>query len=192
MLTERQTRLLSHLQANTDRFLTQIEIVTALRNNYPHGENFTAETFHDSVVRQMLTRDIRAINKSDDVDVVIISTNKGIKIADETEFDTYIRRQYEKVFRMLSLVRKQERKGRLNNQLRITADGSFHTVRAYAKMRKERKMKAVDVVDFVKKTDPRFDGSLLSKIENGVCEPTVAQEMALITLLIGEKENDTL
>jgi len=41
--------------------------------------------------------------------------------------------------------------------------------------RLEANLKGAEVVDVLKKLDSRFDKSLLSKIENGVCAPTPAQ-----------------
>lgn len=187
-LNERQKDLLRHLQANSNRFLTQIEIVVALKEYYRIDEISVDVPFHDSWSRHLLTKDIRTINNCDDADVVIISSNKGIKIANEDEFDKYIRNQYASVFRKLARVRKKERKGKLNNQLRMTASGDIDTVTVFGDMRKNRGLKAAEVVDYMKQIEPRFDGSLLSKIENGICLPTYQQEMAMMALYTSKEK----
>ena len=48
--------------------------------------------FHDSAERTMLTKDIRAINESFEVDKIILSTHKGIKIASSLKLEAiYVR-----------------------------------------------------------------------------------------------------
>lgn len=49
-------------------------------------------------------------------------------------------------------------------------------------VRLEAKIKAEEVTLELKKIDPRFDGSLLSKIENGLCMPTPQQLQAMSRL----------
>lgn len=191
MLTERQSALLSHLQVAVGGFLKQSEIVNALPQYYPYSENLGV--FHDSHARMMLTKDIQAINDSDEVDVIIIHSSKGIKIADEAEFDRYIAKQYASVFRRLARVRKKEAKGRRHGYMRITSDG-LEVVEAFPDWQERRKaagIKAVDVVEHVRKFEPRFDGSLLSKIENGVCLPTKKQEEAFNELYSRHTEVST-
>lgn len=178
MLTERQSALLNHLQAAEGGFLKQIEIVTALSEYYPYNANL--QGFHDSYARHRLTKDIREINADDSVDVIIISSEHGIKLANEFEFDRYIQRQYASVFRRLARVRKKEAKGRRHGYMRMTADG-LEVIESFPNWQERRRaagVKATDVVEYVRRFEPRFDGSLLSKIENGVCLPTKKQEDA--------------
>lgn len=184
MLTDRQQSLLNHLQAHTDRFLKLYDIVYALGNEYGYSENLTDPAqFLNSVARRRLTKDIQQINNCDSVDVIIVSsTSKGIKIANQEEFDRYINNEYRAVFRKLQRVRKKDRKGRKDGQLYILDSGAVAEVTPFAEMRKERGIKAVDVVSAMKRIDSRFDSSLLSKIENGLCLPTNEMAMALTAL----------
>lgn len=182
MLTERQIALLEHLQANCGRFLTQYEIAMALPQWYPVDAFMLDREFHDSRARLQLTFDIRAINASADVQQIIISSNKGVKLASAEEFEKYIAKQYAAVFRRLNRIRIKERKGRLDGQLALTGTGDTVTVSAFADYKTRRKnagLKAADVVDYMQRIDSRFDAPLLSKIENGICLPNAVQAEAL-------------
>ena len=183
MLTERQIALLEHLQANCGRFCTQYEIAMALPQCYPVDAFLTASEFHDSAVRLQITKDIRAINDSDDVQHVIISCREGIKLASREEFDSYIKNQYASVFRRLNRVRRKERKGKLDGQLVMVSGDETAVVSAfvpsYSQRRKDAGIKATELVEHLKLIDRRIDASLLSKIENGLCMPTKEMEAAM-------------
>lgn len=183
MLNERQTALLGHLQVAEGHYLMQAEIVSALPELYPYDPQMGG--FHDSAARLMLTNDIRKINDSDDVEVIIISGSRGVKIATAEEFEQYISSQYAAVFRRLARVRKKEKKGRNNGQMKMTVTVSPVAVNAfsgYKDMRKAAGLKAERVVEVIKALDPRFDAPLLSKIENGVCLPNERQRAAMLAL----------
>lgn len=191
MLTDRQQALLSYLQAHTDEWHRLFDIVYALGDIYGYSENLSDPAqFLNSVARRRLTKDIQQINNCDSVDVIIVSsTTKGIKIANQEEFDRYIANEYRAVFRKLQRVRKKDRKGRKAGQLYMLDSGAVAEVTPFAEMRKERGIKAVDVVTAMKRIDSRFDSSLLSKIENGLCLPTNEMAMALTALYTEERKN---
>ena len=83
-LNARQYAVYNLLKKHPDRYLTQIEIVYGLKEYY--DTSFYNDQFHDSKARHQLTNDIRAINSSDVIQKIIISTPKGIKIASSAEF----------------------------------------------------------------------------------------------------------
>jgi hypothetical protein len=165
------------------------DIVCALPDTYGYSENLKdTKQFHNSVARRRLTKDIQQINNCDSVDVIIISnTIKGVKIANAEEFDRYINNEYRAVFSKLQRVRKKDRKGRKDGQLYILDNGTVKEVTPFAEMRKEKGLKAVDVVTAMKRIDSRFDSSLLSKIENGLCLPTNEMAQALTALYNDKK-----
>ena len=193
MLNDRQQTLLNHLQVHKDEWLGLFDIVYALKDTYGYNENLSdPATFLNSVARRRLTKDIQAINDSDFVDVIIISnTAKGIKIANEEEFKKHIKKEYAAVFRKLYRIRKKEQKGRKAGQMYITESGAVAKATPFGTQlgiaRKEKGIKAADVVTEMKAIDSRFDGSLLSKIENGLCLPT--EEMAMALTVLYTKEN---
>lgn len=112
-LNGRQLDLYNFLEAMGDQWTPQKDIADALMWWYPlYDEN----KFHDSNARMLMTKDIQAINESNEVQKVIISGNRGIKIANREEFSRYIKRQYSSVFRRLKRIRAKERKGQLDGQ----------------------------------------------------------------------------
>lgn len=198
MLTDRQQQLLNYLQAHKNEWKRLFDIVYALSDEYGYSENLRdPATFLNSMARRRLTKDIQQLNASDDVDVIIISnTVKGIKIANEEEFDRQIKKEYAAVFRKLNRIRKKDRKGKKAGQLYISDNGTLAEVTPFEQkpygaylgaVRKEKGIKAQDVVSAMKSIDNRFDGSLLSKIENGLCLPTEEMAMAMTILYTQEK-----
>lgn len=117
-LTDRQTRLYEFLLEN-DSCITQKEIAQLL---YAYSFWDDDDNFHDSLERHQITDDIRALNESDEVDVLIMSTGQGIKIANETEAYIYLRSQYGSIFRRLSRIRKMQKKAMNDGQGVINFD----------------------------------------------------------------------
>ena len=199
MLTDRQQQLLNYLQVHKNEWKKLFDIVYALADEYGYSENLSdPAVFLNSIARRNLTKDIQTINDSDDVEVIIVSnTCKFIKIANEEEFENQIRKEYAAVFRKLYRIRKKDRKGRKAGQMYITDNGTLAEVAPFEQkpygtylgtIRKEKGIKASDVVTAMKTIDNRFDGSLLSKIENGLCLPTEEMAMALTILYTQERE----
>lgn len=115
-LNERQQALYDYLEKQGDQWTTQMNVAYALDDYYSTASFFGSKEFHDSKARQLMTKDIQAINDSEDIQKVVLSGVKGIKISTEQEFNKYIKRQYISVFKRLNRVRKKERKGSLNGQ----------------------------------------------------------------------------
>ena len=112
-LNERQWALYGFIEAMGDQWTCQKDIASALMWYYPL---FDETNFHDSQARQTMTVDIRAINDSDEIQKVIISSPRGIKLATEAEWKEYIKREYISAFKKLKRIRKKEKKGKLNGQ----------------------------------------------------------------------------
>ena len=88
-LNSRQFRLYDYLKSRGDQWTTQYQIVNDTKELYNYEEDgFTA--FHDSIARHQLTKDIRTINESDYLPKPILSSGRGVKIANSEEFDLYI------------------------------------------------------------------------------------------------------
>lgn len=128
-LTLRQWELYYFLLEQGDRWTHQIDVVYGLYDYY----NFTDsnDKFHDSGARHALTNDIRAINNSDEIQKVIISSGKGIKIANEAEWEMFIKSEYKSVFSKLKRVRRKERKGLLNGQKQLVFDSERDIIEAF-------------------------------------------------------------
>lgn len=179
-LTERQSALLTHLQTLEGGVSTQYEVACRLADFYPYSGSQAA--FHNSAARLSMTRDIRAINNDAEVNAIIISSGRGVKLATEEEFGKYISRQYAAVFRRLDRVRRKDAKAMANRQLKFLPSGETAVVLPFGEIRRERGLKASEVVARMKEVDARFDAPLLSRIENGVCLPTAEQAAALKVL----------
>ena len=117
-LNSRQFRLYNYLKFKGDEWTTQYEIVNDLSDLYNY-EEVDLIAFHDNPARMQLTKDIRAINASDYIPKPILSGSKGVKIANEHEFDLYISSNINAVLRRLKRLKKLADKGGQNGQYRL-------------------------------------------------------------------------
>lgn len=117
-LNSRQFRLYDYLKSKGDQWTTQFEIVNDLRDLYNYEEDDFV-TFHDNQARKQLTNDIRAINDSDYLPKPILSGSRGVKIANEKEFDLFIGSNINAVIRRLKRLKKLAQKGDKHNQFRL-------------------------------------------------------------------------
>ena len=114
-LTPRQWHLYEFLKQQTD-WVKQKHISSSLPE-YSVAEKDTP--FHDTMARLNITNDIRAIKNSDVIQKIIISSSKGVKIANEDDFGIYFDRKLKALKKQMKLLYKQLKKAQLNNQTRI-------------------------------------------------------------------------
>lgn len=127
-MNERQKALYEYLLDKGDDYTTQVDIARDLYKYYGNAECcLSPEDYHDTTERCFITDDCRAISVSPDCDKIIISNSKGVKIANEAEFDRYIKAQYKATLRKLSRIYKMAKKGNRHNQI----DFGGHTVEAF-------------------------------------------------------------
>lgn len=186
-LTPRQWRLYNFLK-DQDDWIKQCEIAWLLRNEYNY-EFDEANPFHDTNARANITDDIRAINKSNVIQKIILSSAKGVKLATEAEAEKYIKSRYAAIFRQLERARKIARKAGLDGQMRITFGGEREIVQAFtdSNAEGERWRNARRAASYTQKQAVaefqkyiHFDAPMLSKIENGVVLPTADQKAAFV------------
>lgn len=115
-LHNRHFRLYDYLKTKGDQWTTQYEIVCDLREFYGAID---CENFHDSQARHQLTKDIRTINESDYLPKPILSGGRGVKIANEQEFNIYIGSNINAAIRRLNRLKKLAEKGSKDNQYRL-------------------------------------------------------------------------
>jgi len=184
-LNPRQWALYNLLKNNPDKYFQQIEITMVLPEYY---YDYEAE-FHDSSVRLLITNDIRKINNSDVIQKIIISTRAGVKLANREEFEKYINGQFAAIWRKLARTRKKAKKGGLDGQFRFTFGNERNVVEAFTEdinrlksARLAAGLKLADVARELSATEKGIDVPLISKMENGCCQPTerVLLKMALI------------
>ena len=188
-LNPRQWAVYNLLKNNPDRYMTQFEICLQLHTYFPIA-GVCAQEFHDSAARMMLTMDIRAINKSETIQKVIISNRRGVKIANKEEFAQYINSEFAAIFRKLARTRQKAKKAGLDGQMRIVLGNERDTIEAFADSINRLKaarlnagLKLADVVRELRAAGEKgIDISLLSKMENGHCRPTESVLLKLTAL----------
>lgn len=124
-LNERQTLLYTYLLQKGDQWTTQENVAYDLSHCYNY---YWSENFHDTGCRHIMTNDIRAINDSDEIEKVIISSSKGIKLANEEEFAKYISKEYASVFQKLQRVRAKEKKGKAHYNVVFEENGETEVI----------------------------------------------------------------
>lgn len=113
---ERQDAVYGVLLRQGSEWISMREIAMKLDDFYP---DFAFLDFHNSAARRMITADIEAINSSHDYEKVIISGNYGIKLADRTEYERFIKSEFTEIFRKLKRIRKMAQKAGLDGQSQI-------------------------------------------------------------------------
>lgn len=187
-LNPRQWAVYNLLKNNPDRYYTQLDIVLRLQELFTL--DFTADTFHDSNARHTLTNDIRTINKCETIQKIIISNNKGVKIANSAEFEKYINAEFASIFRKLARTRQKAKKAGLDGQMRIVLGSERDTIEAFAdsinRLKAARLNAGLKLADVARELcasgEKGIDVSLLSKMENGYCRPTESVLLKLAAL----------
>jgi hypothetical protein len=119
-MKDRQRALYEYLLSKGDTWTPQVEVARDLYEHYGNGECCLApEEYHDTTERTFLSSDISNINFSSDYEKIIISSAKGIKLANEEEFDRYIKSHYKSAIRKLARVYAMAKKGNRHNQIGI-------------------------------------------------------------------------
>ena len=110
---ERREALYSFLLARGDKW-TSMEQTTDSIPMYP---TYTRSTYHNSTARRLLTRDIEAVNSADKFEKIIVSGKYGIKLANENDFQKFLKSEFGEIFRKLRRVRTIARKGSKDQQI---------------------------------------------------------------------------
>lgn len=112
--------LYKYLEEKGDVWSPQVEVARDLYEHFGNGECCLApDEYHDTHERHLLSKAIAEINLSPDFPKIIISSGKGIKLANEEEHQRYVLGQYRSALRKLKRVVIMEKKGNLNNQIGI-------------------------------------------------------------------------
>ena len=112
----RQEAVYRFLLSRGDKW-TPMDQVTSTITSYPAF--FPGKNYHNSTARRLLSYDVQVINGSDVYDKIIISGNKGLKLATESEFEKFISTELKECFKKLKRCRRLARKGSRDQQLRI-------------------------------------------------------------------------
>lgn len=180
-LNSRQWALYNYLKSMGDTWTTQYGVAWSLsRLDGYYTDYDSVESFHDSNARKQMTADIRAINDSSIIQKVIISSSKGIKIANSEEFDLHTRKEIMAAVRRLQRAKRKAEKGNRDGQMRLVFNSERDTVKAFLdsdkvvgeRLRAARLEKGFTANEVVWQMNTKgFDAPMLSKIEKGYCLP---------------------
>ena len=109
----RQEALYSFLLARGDKW-TSMEQTTDSIPLYPA---YFRDSYHNSTARRLLTRDIEAVNSADKFEKIIVSGKHGIKLANESDFQKFLKSEFKEIFAKLRRVRTIARKGSRDQQI---------------------------------------------------------------------------
>ena len=109
----RQQALYQYLIKRGDKW-TPMRKATDSVNLYP---TFYTGNYHNSWARRLLTKDVKYINDSDAYSKVIVSGDRGIKIANKADLDRFISAETKEIFKKLATVRKVAKKGSRDQQI---------------------------------------------------------------------------
>lgn len=173
-LNSRQWKLYEYLKGRGDEWTHAVDIAV---NVY----GVDGKKFFGSATQRLISSDIQVINESDVIQKVILShRTNGIKIANEAEFDLYIRKEIMAAVRKLMRAKYKAKKGNLDGQMRITFGSERDTVKAFIdsdkavgeRLRTARLKAGLTAVDVVKLLNLKsVDAPMLSRFEKGYCLP---------------------
>ena len=124
----RQRALYEYLETAGYNWTSQVQVARDLYEHFGNAECcLEPKEFHDTTERLELSQTISQVNFSPEFEKIIISQSKGIKLANEEEFDRYIKGQYKSAIRKLARVYAMAKKGNRNGQI----DFGGHTVEAF-------------------------------------------------------------
>lgn len=116
-LTSRQWKLYNFIKDRGNNWTSQIEIAYALIDEY--GGGWTDDHFHSSGAAKDISEDVQAINSSSVIQKIVLSGNKGHKLATEEEADKFIGKRIMCAVAQLNRAKKLSRKASKDGQYRI-------------------------------------------------------------------------
>lgn len=115
-INERQEKLYE-LLLSENRWFSKEDITVRLTKYYNRFIECVSE--HNSSAYHCIRDDVRALNDCEKVDKIIVSSQKGYKIANKEEAEEYIKKRFARDYKSLKLNYKLVRKCQLNGQIDI-------------------------------------------------------------------------
>ena len=119
----RRDALYTYLTERGDMWTPMLEVYWGLRLLYPRWDG---GSFHNSLPRRMISRDIQAINRSPSYEKIVIVGNRGVKIATRDEASRFIGSRLRSVFSELERTRILKNKAGLDGQFRFLEEGNIN------------------------------------------------------------------
>lgn len=120
-LTSDDWKIYNYLKYHTGKWVSQERIAKALfGGDYDEETIALGKDFHNTNIRKYITNSIRRLNESDTIQKIILSSSKGIKIAERDEIDKYIARHINCVVARLNRLKLIAKKASRDGQYKIT------------------------------------------------------------------------
>lgn len=119
-LTPDEWKIYNYLKDHTDKWVPQEILAKDLFYDEWYRTHYDGIPFHDTKVRKKLTNAIRNLNNSFVIQKIILSSSKGVKIAERDEIDKYIGRHINCVVARLNRLKLIAKKASRDGQYKIT------------------------------------------------------------------------
>lgn len=110
-----RNKLCEVLFENKNTYLNHKQLFEKVLN--VNTDNIPASLINNTTTRRTITKIINQLNNSMDFEKIIVSTKKGMKLANEEEATKYVKKLYAQAFKKLKYARTLEKKVNLNGQL---------------------------------------------------------------------------
>jgi hypothetical protein len=120
-LSPRHWALYQLLKDNKDVWITEHFIYKKMKQFYKIFD-YNSDNFHDSFARVKIGRDILDLNNSEKIQKIILSSGKGIKIADRKEYKRWSDLRWLSLKRMISRLVVKDKKFKLDGQMKLLFD----------------------------------------------------------------------
>lgn len=120
-LTPRHWFLYRLLRENNGHWITEHYIYKKLKRFYKEFD-YSESNFHDSFARVRIGKDILELNNSERIQKIILSSAKGVKIADRNEYKKWSDLRWASLKRMISRLVIKDKKFKLDGQMKILFD----------------------------------------------------------------------
>lgn len=119
-LTPDEWKIYNYLKEHTGEWIMQKDIAKALYYHEWYRTHYDGIPFHDTKVRKKITNAIRNLNNSPGIQKIILSSSKGVKIANKDDIDKYIGRHINAVVARLNRLKLIAEKASRDGQYKIT------------------------------------------------------------------------
>ena len=131
-LNDRQIDLYNYLVLRSGKPITLKNLCCEMSEKHDEYKINPNITFNNTSARRLMTRDIQIINKSDDLDKVIVNCNRnGIGLAEKDRIEERLQRELIQLKARIKRFNIKKAKFERNNQMKIALDGERDVREAY-------------------------------------------------------------
>lgn len=120
-LTTDEWKIYNYLKDHNNEWIQQEDLAYDLfYNEWLNDVKYSETDFHNTAIRKKITNAIRNLNNSPIIQKIILSSSKGVKIAERDEIDKYIGRHINCVVARLNRLKLIAKKASRDGQYKIT------------------------------------------------------------------------